>query len=170
MSSSAFTHLETHSYYTLLGSIISITELVARAAAEGMTQLALTDTNALYGALAFNQACQAAGLQAIIGMTVTVAGEEISEGEAAGQLVLLATNPAGYRSLCRLSSHIQASPEREQLAARGLDWAALTEHQDGLICLSGGRRGWVERLLRQGNEPAARNHARRLADVYGQNT
>ena len=168
MSSSAFTHLETHSYYTLLGSTIPITELVARAAAEGMAHLALTDTNALYGALAFNQACQAAGLQAIIGMTVTVTGEEISEGEAAGQLVLLATNPAGYRSLCRLSSHIQASPEREQLAACGMDWATLTEHQDGLICLSGGRRGWVERLLRQGNEQAARDYARRLAEVFGE--
>ncbi len=51
-----FTHLETHSYYTLLGSTISVTELAARAAVEGMSHLALTDTNALYGVLAFNQA------------------------------------------------------------------------------------------------------------------
>ena len=61
-----FTHLETHSYYTLLGSTIPINELVARAAAEGMAHLALTDTNALYGVLAFNRACHAAGVQAII--------------------------------------------------------------------------------------------------------
>ncbi len=119
--------------------------------------------------LAFNQACQAAGIQAIIGVTVTVAGETISEDQAPGQLVLLATNPAGYRSLCRLSSLIQGSPEREQLAARGLDWAALAEHRDGLICLSGGRRGWLERWLRMGNEQAVRDHARRLAEVYGEN-
>jgi DNA polymerase III alpha subunit len=104
-----FTHLETHSYYTLLGSTSPIPELVARAAAEGMAQLALTDTNALYGVPAFNQACQAAGVQAIVGLTVTVAGED----KAPGHLVLLATGPAGYRSLCRLSSQIQASPERD---------------------------------------------------------
>jgi DNA-directed DNA polymerase III PolC len=169
MSKPVFTHLETHSYYTLLGSTIPITELVARAAAEGMTQLALADTNALYGVLAFNQACQTAGLQAIIGMTVTVAGEEISEDKAAGRLVLLATGPAGYRSLCRLSSLIQTSPEREQLAARGLVWAALAENREGLICLSGGRRGWIERLLRTGNVQAARDYAHRLAEVYGEN-
>lgn len=168
MSNPAFTHLETHSYYTLLGSTVSVTHLANRAAAEGMTHLALTDTNALYGALAFNRACQVAGVQAIIGMTVTVAGEGISEDRTAGQLVLLATNPAGYRSLCRLSSRIQGSPEREHLAARDLDWAALTENRDGLICLSGGRRGWVERLLRQGNEPAARDYARRLTEVFGE--
>jgi DNA-directed DNA polymerase III PolC len=166
-----FTHLETHSNYTLLSSTSSIDDLVGRAAAEGMNQLALTDTNVLYGVLAFNQACQAAGVQAIIGMTVTITKEEPSgNGDTTpGQLVLLATGPAGYRSLCRLSSLIQASPEREQLAARGLDWAALTEHRAGLICLSGGRRGWIERLLRAGHDQAARDYARRLAELYGEN-
>lgn len=170
MSNPTFTHLETHSHYTLLGSTVSVTDLANRAAAEGMTHLALTDTNVLYGVLAFNRACQIAGVQAIIGMTVTVAGEEFSEGEATGQLVLLATSSAGYRSLCRLSSLIQASPEREELAARGLAWAALTENRDGLICLSGGRRGWIKRLLRAGNLQAARDYARRLAEVYGENS
>ena len=60
-----FTHLETHSYYTLLGSTISVTALVARAASDGMSHLALTDTNALYGVLTFNQACQAANIRPI---------------------------------------------------------------------------------------------------------
>ena len=136
MLTSGFTHLETHSNYTLLGSTISVAELVARAAVEGMTHLALTDTNVLYGVLAFNRACRTAGVQPIIGMTVTVAGDD--PDETSGHLVLLATDLAGYRSLCRLSSLIQASPEREQRAVRGLDWPALAEHQGGLICLSGG--------------------------------
>jgi len=112
-----FTHLETHSRYTLLGSAIPVNDLVDRAAAEGMTHLALTDTNVLYGALAFDKACQAAGLQSIIGMTVTVAGEGAAAGEGTpGHLTLLAAGPEGYRSLCRLSSHIQGKPERERLA------------------------------------------------------
>ena len=68
-----FTHLQTHSHYTLLGSTIPVADLAARAGAEGITHLALTDTNALYGVLAFNQACQVAGVQAIIGMTISVA-------------------------------------------------------------------------------------------------
>ena len=68
-----FTHLETHSHYTLLGSTIPVTDLVARAAAERMTHLALTDTNALYGVVAFDRACRAAGLRPITGLTVTVA-------------------------------------------------------------------------------------------------
>lgn len=48
-------------------------EVAARVAAEGMTHLALTDTNALYGAVAFAKACREVGVQPILGMTATVA-------------------------------------------------------------------------------------------------
>ena len=169
--SPSFSHLHVHSHYTLLGGTASPAELVARAAAEGMTHLALTDTNALYGAVTFDRACRAAGVQPLLGMVVTVAppGEQIGPVAAPGRLVLLATGPAGYRSLCRLSSRIQARPERELLAAVGLAWEDLEAHAEGLICLSGGRRGWVERLLRAGNPAAARRYAARLADIYGTN-
>ncbi|GAB4443819.1 MAG: DNA polymerase III subunit alpha [Anaerolineae bacterium] len=160
-----FTHLQVHSHYTLLGSTAQVSELAARAAADGMSHLALTDTNALYGALAFNRACQPAGVQPVIGMTVTVAGAQ--PDAAPGQLVLLATGPDGYRSLCRLSSLIQASPEREQLAVSGLSRDTLAEQRAGLLCLSGGRRGWLERHLRAGDDRAARAEARRQAEIYG---
>ena len=91
-----FTQLETHSHYTLLRSTIPVADLVGRAAAEGMIHLALTDTNVLYGVLAFDKACRAAELQAIIGMTITVAGEgwkdTVAGGDTPGHLTLLATN------------------------------------------------------------------------------
>jgi oligopeptide/dipeptide ABC transporter ATP-binding protein len=146
-----FTHLHIHSHYTLLGGTASVDKLTAQAAAEGMTHLALTDTNALYGAVAFAKACREAGVQPILGMTATVAplqGEPAEQASPPGRLVLLATSPDGYPSLCRLSSLIQGSPERESLAAQGLNWEALNAHREGLICLSGGRVGWIERCLR----------------------
>jgi DNA polymerase-3 subunit alpha len=83
--------------------------------------------------------------------------------------VLLATDPAGYRSLCRLSSLLQGHPDREVRIARGLSLDDLDAHRKGLICLSGGRRGWTERLLRAGHLQAARRYAGRLAGIYGQN-
>ena len=67
-----FTHLEVHSHFTLLGATPSVAELAARARNDGMTHLALTDTNALYGAVAFARACRAAELQPVIGMTLAV--------------------------------------------------------------------------------------------------
>jgi len=65
-----FTHLHVHSRYTLLGATPSVEELAARAAAEGLTHLALTDTLALYGAVAFARACRSVAVQPIIGMTL----------------------------------------------------------------------------------------------------
>lgn len=167
-----FTHLEVHSHFTLLGGTAGVSELAGCAAAAGMTHLALTDTNALYGAVAFARACQEAGVQPIIGMTLTVAppaGFGPAAGEGPGHLVLLAMNAAGYRSLCRLSSLIQGSPEREVLVGRGLTWDDLAAHRDGLICLSGGRRGWIERGLRAGNRAAAQIYAGRLAGIFDDN-
>ncbi len=161
-----FTHLEVHSHYTLLGGTAGVQELVDQAVADKMTHLALTDTNVLYGVVAFDRACTEAGIQPILGMTVTVIPPP-GQGTSPGQLVLLATGPAGYRSLCRLSSLIQGSLERESLAARGLGWEALGAHSAGLLCLSGGRQGWVMRYLARGDRPAARRTAARLAGIYG---
>jgi DNA-directed DNA polymerase III PolC len=164
-----FTHLQVHSHFTLLGSTANVSDLAARAAAEGMTHLALTDTNALYGAVAFERACRSVGIQPILGMTLTVAPPAGQMGPAtfSGRLVLLAMNQIGFRSLCRLSSHIQGQPEREALATQGLSWEELEAHRDGLLCLSGGRGGWVEHLLRAGDRQAAGRYADRLADIYG---
>ncbi len=184
-----FTHLEVHSHYTLLGATASAPELAARGQADGLTHLALTDTNALYGAVAFDRACRAAGIRPIVGMTVTVLtpgpspvdpqiaatgeGSSSATGEgsssAAGHLVLLAINRAGYRSLCRLSSLIQGGPDREALAARGLTWDEIAAHREGLICLSGGRMGWIERCLRAGDVSMAQLYAGRLAGIFEEN-
>ncbi|MFN2186671.1 MAG: PHP domain-containing protein, partial [Anaerolineae bacterium] len=165
-----FTHLQVHSHYTLLGGTAPVDELAARAAAQGMTRLALTDTNALYGAVAFARACRRAGIDPIVGMTATVAPphERLGPDTSPGRLVLLATGAAGYRSLCQLSSRIQAEPQREALAARGLTWEDLHDHRAGLICLSGGRMGWVECLLRAGQPDAAARYAARLGELYGE--
>ncbi len=167
----SFSHLQVHSHFTLLGGTASVVDLAQRAGAEGMTHLALTDTNVLYGVVAFDRACRAVGVQPILGMTVTVAVPDARLGpsEPPGRLVLLAMGPDGYRSLCRLSSQIQAHPQREALAGRGLCWEDLEAHCEGLICLSGGRMGWVTRYLQAGDPLAASRYAGRLAGIYDEN-
>ena len=125
--------------------------------------------------MAFARACRAVEIQPVIGMTLAVREPDLPSplpkkaGAGPGQLVLLATGPAGYRSLCRLSSLIQGHPEREALAARGLGWDELAAHREGLICLSGGRRGWIERYLRAGDYAAAQLYAGRLAGIFDEN-
>ncbi len=167
-----FIHLCVHSHYTILGATASPAGLAGRAAAEGMGQLALTDTNALYGAVAFSRACLAKDVQPILGMVVTVAPPAeaaILAGEGPGHLVLLATGPAGYRSLSRLSSAIQGTAQRLQVAQSGVGWELLAEHREGLLALSGGRLGWAERLVRAGDAGAGARYLSRLAGIYDDN-
>jgi DNA-directed DNA polymerase III PolC len=162
-------HLHVHSHFTLLGATPSVEQLATRAAGDGCTHLALTDTNALYGAVAFDRACRAVGVQPIIGMALTLAPPtNWPAAEGPGLLVLLATEPAGYRSLCRLSSLVQNRPDRLAQMGQGVAWAQLKANRDGLICVSGGRRGWLERLIRAGDEQAARRFAGKLGGVFGE--
>lgn len=165
------THLHVHSHYTFLGATPSIATLVETAAVQGMPALALTDTNGLYGAVAFQAACLAAGIQPIVGMTVTVAPpDEMAQvvWTTPGELVLLATGARGWRSLCALSSAIQARPDREEVAQQGVAWETLRDHRDGLICLAGGRRSWLGRALRRGDAALAARYAARLGGLYGE--
>jgi DNA-directed DNA polymerase III PolC len=166
-------HLHVHSSFTLLGGTAPVEALVERAAADGMAALALTDDHALYGAVVFSSACRAAGVQPIVGMAVRVAplaehALNLNDGGGLGLLTLLATGPDGYRSLCRLSSLVQSRPDRLETAAAGLSWDALKADSAGLICLSGGRQGWVERRLRAGDRAGALRYAGRLAGIYEQ--
>jgi DNA-directed DNA polymerase III PolC len=163
-------HLHVHSHFTLLGATPSVDELAERAAAEEMSHLALTDTHRLSGAVAFARACRRHAIAPIIGMTVQVMPPEpLAEvAGGAGELQLLAQSPAGYRSLCRLSSLLLTDPTAADGRPLALPASALKEQAAGLLCLSGGRRGWVERLLRQGNRPAAGRAAAWLAGLFGE--
>ena len=80
--------------------------------------------------------------------------------------MLLADGPQGYRSLCRLTSLLQAGPDRDTLVAQGLEWETLATHSAGVYAFSGGRAGWIERRLRAGDRSRAAEMAARFAGVY----
>ncbi len=166
LDSSAFTHLRVHSRGSLLHSVAAVDDLARRAAADGMKALTLTDSHALYNAVRFNQACQSAGLQPIIGMTVGLAASAGSASAIPGQLVLLATDSTGYQSLCRLSAALQAHPDRETRLQTGLSWDDLKANHDGLICIEAGLSGWLARHLQAGQKQTAARFAGRLAAIF----
>jgi len=53
-------------------------------------------------------------------------------------IVLLAQNMQGYGNLCRLTTRLQASPDRKVTLARCLSLTDLAPHTDGLIAVSSG--------------------------------
>jgi DNA-directed DNA polymerase III PolC len=160
----AFVHLHAHSYYSLLDGCASPAHLAQAASRAGMQALALTDHDALYGAIEFYDACQHDGVQPVLGMELTLdAGRDGPDA-----LVLLAQDLSGYASLCRLSSALQTQPDREAALARGLSLDELEGRHQGLIALSGGKRGRIDRLIRSGRPREAEAAAAEYAERFGQ--
>ncbi len=125
-----------------------------------MQALALTDHHGLAGAVEFYEACLGFDVQPILGLEIDVAASPAP----ASRLVLLASDLEGWGSLCRLSS-IKLGD------AQGLDeplpFERFTQDVGGLICLTGGRRGALARLLMDGQQAAAATLLGVLKDVFG---
>lgn len=151
-----YVELHAHSCFSLCDGTSTPADLVARAADQGMTALALTDHNAVYGVVPFLAAAKARGIQPILGAELTLAGGY--------HVTLLVETERGWRNLCHLISQAQANAPKGQAA---LPAGALSGHTEGLICLSGCREGPIARALRQWDRPGAYNAAKRLRDLFG---
>jgi len=136
---------------------------------DGAPAVALTDRGNLFGAYEFNQRCQAAQLRAIHGLEVTLvtdrkADEPAARGESC-ELVLLATGSVGWHNLMQLCSRSWLEGLHEGVPH--VDCELLTEHREGLICLSGGANSALVRRLRERDLPAARVHLGELQAIFG---
>ena len=157
-----FVHLRVHTAYSLSAGAITVKELAKRCVAERMPAVAITDSGNLFGALEFAGACAAAGVQPIIGCEtgLRAAGENGHGNGALGRpapppdrLVLLAQNETGWRNLLALVSRSFLESEAGAEPAIGL--TELAAASDGLICLTGGPKGPLGRLLAEGQTEAA---------------
>jgi len=157
-----YVELHAHSCWSLREGASSTDELVDRAIALGYPALALTDHDNLYGAMEFAKAARERGLHPITGVELTMAPSEPGGEET--HLTVLAESVEGYRNICRLLSrayrvHGKDSPRTEK------EW--LFEHRQGLIVLSGCRKGELWRLLEKGERARAREVALEYREVFG---
>ena len=167
-----FIHLRLHSAYSLLEGAIRIKELPKLCRKEGMPAVALTDTANLFGALEFSEVLAEAGIQPITGCTLPVRldePEEPSRGplrrEPAGSLALLVKDECGYENLMKLSSLAFLEPESGEVAQVPLE--RVEQYSEGLICLTGGPDGLINRLIEQGQNDAAEVLLLRLRRTFG---
>lgn len=155
-----FTPLHLHSYYSFLSGLPSPADLAQAGAKAGMRALALTDQQGLTGAVEFYEACRAVGLQPILGLELPIRAP-VSDLEAGSDpLVLLATDLAGWASLCRLSS-----ARLTQADESPVPFEHVAANAAGLLCLAGGTRGLLTQLAST-HSPQADVYLRRLADVF----
>ena len=97
-----FVHLRLHSEFSIVDGIVRLDEAVARAAAERMPALAITDLGNLFGAVKFFKEARSQGVQPIIGCDVWIENEKNRDQPA--RLLLLCRNQAGYLNLRQVFS------------------------------------------------------------------
>jgi len=120
------------------------------------THLALTDHNALYGAVEFYRLAKEAGIHPIIGSEIT-----LIDGT---NLILLVKNEVGYRNLCQLLSlgHLRGGHLKFKIEPRD-----VVRYKDGLIVLSGGQKGKIWQLAKQRKIDEAQTYCRRMKAAFG---
>ena len=153
---SAYIELHCHSSFSLLDGASTPQALVNRVFGLGMNALALTDHDAVYGAIRFDKAAREAGIHPVFGAELTFEGGH--------HLTMLVENEIGWQNLCWLISQGRANAPKGSSA---LPPELLDGHTDGLIALSGCAQGEIATALRHGNWQAALSAADRLFDLFG---
>lgn len=147
-----FVHLKVHSDFSMINGLAKVKPLVKNAVANNMVAMALTDFTNFCGLVKFYGEALSSGLKPIIGADILV--RAIPETEELDELTLLAKNNTGYHNITMLLSKAYQQGYVD-LPVVEKEW--LTEYNEGIIVLSGGRLGDVGKALLKENAKEAEN-------------
>ncbi len=173
--------LKVHSAYSLLEGALPIGKLAKLAEAAAYPAIALTDTNNMFGALEFSDKLAGAGVQPIVGISLAVdfgrhatvdpklpqagpRGGVAFDPRADGLLTLLAMNEDGYAALMKLASHAFLLPADGE--PPHVKFSDIMQHAEGVIALTGGPDGPIDRPLREGQSRLAADRLDALLGVF----
>jgi error-prone DNA polymerase len=168
---SDYVELHLHSNYSLLEGASHIEEIVELAKSLGYKQITLTDHDNLYGAMTWATTCKRHGLRPITGLELTYAIDpELSQRF---HITLLAENRQGYSNICRLAGlahgHMSQSRAAEERRRRDpcISLDTLSQHCQGLICLTGCRQSELSTHIDNSDLSAAGKTLERWTSWFG---
>ncbi|WP_319499238.1 DNA polymerase III subunit alpha [uncultured Cohaesibacter sp.] len=164
-----FIHLHVHSAYSLLEGAMPVAKIIKKTKSLNMPAVAITDTRNMFGALEFSEKAVSEGIQPIMACQVELNCKD-GDFQGAGHtqlpsLVLLAATDEGWANLKLLVSRSYLAPEDDQEPHVNL--ADLEELGAGIICLTGGGNGPVDRMLASNHAPKARDRLAALKSIFG---
>ena len=151
-----YTELHCHSNYSFQEGASSLEELLARAKELGYPALALTDHDNLCGAMEFSRIANTIGVRPITGAEITL--------DDGSHLTLLAETKRGYSNLCNLITYSRMGGNRRDPR---LDPGYLPHHAEGLVLLTGCRKGRVPSLVSDNRRDEAEAEVRSYLEWFG---
>ena len=176
----AYAELHTHSNFSFLDGASHPEELAAEAVRLGLSALALTDHNGLYGVVRFAEAARAFGLPTVFGAELTIHGAPsgsrttmaatgVRTGVAdpdGNHLVILARDPEGYASLSRVIAEAHLAGGEKGKPIITLDNLS-DRHRGHWLVLTGCRKGAVAGALTSEGPTAAAHALDHLIERFG---
>ncbi len=161
MSSSRFVHLRVHTEFSMVDGMVRIKPLMQSLVERGMNAVAVTDFCNLFAVVKSFQAAVNAGIKPILGADLPC--HRLEKPAEFTSVILLCQNLTGYRNLTRLVSRAYLEGQYQGTPRIQYDWLFAKDSTDGLIALSGARRGEIGQALLLGDEDKAREIAKRWA-------
>ena len=162
-----FTHLHTHTEFSLLDGMSKMAPLMERVKDLGMESVAMTDHGAMYGAIDFYREATERGIKPIIGVEAYVApGSRHSKERADARpyhLIMLARNMTGYKNLIALVT--KANLEGYYYKPR-IDRELLEQHSAGITVLSGCPSAEFHRRIQEQDREGAMAVATYYREVF----
>lgn len=188
MTTPGYVELHLHTNYSFSDGASSAEELLVRAVELGYHALAITDHDGLHGALEFARAAKDVDVRPITGAELTLVD--------GSHVTLLAETQEGYRNLCQLitaahhTERLNAEPwlPEEEISdwdeeQAGIDASShhyrapatspwlepllLKKHAQGLILLTGCRKGQLSRLIEANRWKDAQKLLAQYIDWFG---
>src|SRR6266567_4400053 len=167
-----FVHLRVRSIYSLLEGAVRPKELAKLAREMRMPAVAVTDTNNLFGTYEISDTLAKNGVQPIVGVTLSVDLEPDAAPQTHTQMpraypsvALVVKDDQGYVQLSKLLSSAYLDVGTGELPHASAEH--LAAYAQGLILLTGGPNGPVNRLLADGQPQAAELLLDRLTNMFG---
>lgn len=152
-----YAELHCHSNFSFLDGASHPEELVEEAVRLGLTGLALTDHDGMYGVVRFAEAAAAHGLATVFGaeLSLGLSGPQNGVADPEGEhLLVLARDPEGYHRLCSVMSEAHLRGTEKGKPVYRLD--ELAEAAEGhWLVLTGCRKGAVRAALTAPAAPGA---------------
>jgi DNA polymerase-3 subunit alpha len=167
MSSPTVAHLHVHSEYSLLDGACNIDKLAERAAAFDQPAIGLTDHGVMNGAVELYKAAKKHNVKPLLGLEAyfvddrTVRDRKVERNH----LTLLAATDEGFKNLTTLSS--KGFLEGLHRGKPGVDLELLSQHAEGVICLTGCLASRTSQRIMDGKYEEARAHLDELIQIFG---
>ncbi len=143
-----FVHLRVHTEYSISDGIVQVDAAIARAAADGMPALGISDLANLFGMVKFYKGARGKGIKPIIGADCWITAEP--DRDKPYRVLLICKNRQGYGQLCELLTRAYMENKYRGRAEIRREWLTAESASD-LLCLSGAPDGDVGHALAAGN-------------------